>query len=45
MFGVAAAILQLGGNKSEDEKPVCLGCCRERMDKAWVLGDFAEPLS
>ena len=45
MFGAEAAVLQLEGNKSEDEKPVCLGCCWDRMDKARVLRDFAGPLS
>ena len=34
MFGAEAAILQLEGNKSEDEKPVCIGCCWDKMDKA-----------
>ena len=34
MFGAEAAILQLEGNKSEDEKPVCIGCCWDKVDKA-----------
>ena len=33
MFGAEAAILQLEGNKSEDEKPVCIGCCWDKVDK------------